>query len=567
MKTIVKTFVIAIFLCTCTICFGQEQSDGLPITLEVVTEKVFANGAVQLRGNTTSLDNDPGLFSIEIEKPDHQVDILKVRADKKTGEFLAKYYPKTVGKYTATAFSPDKLKTASAEFEVKLNWNSSGEVENLQKELDKTVSAIESSINEIAKDPSLPDEDKNKIKEKWEKAKTGIGKYKSGISEVKKGLDETKKVTDKFPKFGDEIQIQERAGELYSQFDKQAEELKAIKDRLSNDKLKGEDVCGRLFALSEGCSMFSTMMNLYSNNIVTILTNIAIDKAWPKFYEKLSNNKGVDEVNFSVVQAGKAFFSSKGNISELKSANYGAGVAGDLTQFVSDQVRKKICMEYYSPLNGEYTLEFKNNGKQYMYYKYQYAGKIALMAKKEKARKEGANFSGYLEANINNVDFTDDVWAVEDKSKWDEIYYKRLKMIVAPLDLTKNDPGFGTMARQAFPGAFYFPLKGKIVDGKMVIELMPAMMELSSYNTNRTAIIVQDPNNEYNRRGVLFSYPTTTAWFMITRSMKMTDKNPKVVLPIKSEGGKNIIEGKFNRTETPGETNVNFKLNFKMVNQ
>jgi|GEM_PF-1764190 len=567
MKPTFKIGFIFLFVFMGIRCFSQEQSNGLPITIEVATGKVFADGAVKLQGNTTSLDENPGLLSIEIQKPDKSVEVLKVRADKQTGNYFAKYFPKTVGKYKATAFSPDKLKSASAEFEVQLNWNSGTEIENAQKALDKTVTAIENSISEISKDPALPDEDKKKIEEKWEKAKFGIGKYKSGISEAKKGLDEIKKVTDKYPKFSEEIRIQERAGELYSELDDQTKKLEAIRDRMSGEKLKGEDVCGRLFALSEGCAMFSTLMNFKSTNIVNILKNITIDKAWPQFYKTITKDKGTDEANFSAVQAGKAFASSEGNIANLKSFDYGAGVIGDFTQFVSDQVRKKICMEYASPLNGEYSLEFKNNGRQYLYYKYQYAGKISLMATKEKAGKEGANFSGYLEANINKVDFTDDIWAVEDKSQWQEIYYRRLKMIVVPTDLTKNDPGFGVIAREAMPGAFYFPIKGKIVDGKMVIELLPAMMELSSTNANRTAVIVQDPNNEFNRRGVVFTYPTTTAWFMITRSMRMTDKNPKVVLPIKSEGGKNSIEGNFSRTENPADTSVNFKLTFKMTNQ
>jgi len=567
MKSITKILFLAFCFLAGNFCFSQEQSNGLPVTLEVVTGKVFADGAVQLQGNTTSLDNDPGLLSVEIKKPDNSIEVLKVRADKKTGNFLVKYYPKIVGKYKATAFSPDKLKSASAEFEVALNWNSKSEIENTKKELDKTVAAIESSISDISKDPALPNDDKTKIQEKWKKAKSGIDTYKTALSELQDGMDKIKKATDKYPKFGQEIRIQERAGEIYSELEDQTEKLKAIKDRMSNDKLKGEDVCGRLFALSEGCAMFSTMMNFKSTSIVAILKNIAIDKAWPEFYKTISHEKGVDEINFAVVQAGKAVASSEGKIASLKSADYGAGVAGDLTQFITDQVRKKICMEYTSPLSGEYSLQFKNNGKQYLYYKYQYAGKISLMAQKEKAGKEGANFSGYLEANINNVDFTDDIWAVEDKSQWREIYYRRLKMIVVPADLTKNDPGFGVMARQAMPGAFYFPIKGRIIEGKMVIELLPAMLELSATNANRTAIIVEDPNNEFNKRGVIFSYPTTTAWFMITRSMRMTDKNPKVVLDIKSVGGKNIIEGNFTRTETPQDTKVDFKLNFKMVNQ
>lgn len=563
-----KLFSLLLAAFAISIAQAQEKTDGLPITLEVVTVKAYTDGAVRLQGTSTSLDNDPGQVTIEVKKPDGSIDKLSIRADKETGNFFIKYIPKAVGDYKATAFSPDKLQTASAEFSVEMDWDKGEEITAAQKEAEKTLTAIETFTNSLFSGNQLSQEEIATTKQKIKTAKDKLGEYKNALAQIKEGFDHAKKIVSKYPEFGPYVRMPEKAGAINSTLDEQTKELKNIQQRFSPDKLKGADVCGRLFALSEGCALFSTVMNFKSTNIISIIKNIAIDKAWPKFYDAHLAPKKIldDNENFLAKQAGKAFATAEGKLSNLASFDYKAGVVGDLTQYISDQVLKKLCTEYSGELTGEYAMEFKNNGKRYMYYKYKYVGKISLLARKDGADKEGANFSGYLEGNINNVDFDDDIWAVEDKSQWQQEYYRRLKMIVVPANLNKNDPGFGAIARQGMPGAFYFPIKGKIEQNKMIIELQPAMMELSTTNANRTAIIVSDPNNPYNRRGVLFTYPTTTAWFILTRTMRMADKNAKAAIPIKKEENKTVIEGNFTRTETPSDTKVDFKLNFKLSN-
>lgn len=560
---------VYVIACTCFIqitLYAQEKSEGLPITLEVVTGKVYTDGAVRLQGVTTSLDKDPGQVTIDVKKPDGNSDKLFVRADKADGKFFIKYLPKTVGPYVVTAFSPDKLQTATVEFEVELDWNSPEEMETAKKEVQAAMAAIEAGTEQIISENLLPPPKVTALKEKVKKTKDRLQEYIDALTLLKEGYKKVSEIITKFPDFGPYTKMPEKAGSIDSYLKEQNKEIKEVSGNLSSEKLKGEDVCGRLHALSEGCALFSSLMNIKSKQIIGVIKNIAIDKAWPEFYKRevASQNQRGDTENFLAVQAGKAMASAEGKLSKLVSFDYGAGVVGDLTQFISDQVRKKLCGEYSGELEGEYALEFKNNGKRYMYYKYKYVGKIALMARKDKMQKEGANFSGYLEGNINDVEFDDNVWAVEDKSKWDEEYYRRLKMAVVPINLNKNDPGFGAIVRQGMPGAFYFPIRGQIVKGKMIIELLPPMMELSAANTNRTAIIVSDPNNAFARKGVLFTYPPTTARFIITRTMRMPDDNPKVALEIKNEAGGDHIDGDFARTETPADTKVEFKLKFKM---
>jgi hypothetical protein len=199
-----------------------------------------------------------------------------------------------------------------------------------------------------------------------------------------------------------------------------------------------------------------------------------------------------------------------------------------------------------------------------MYYKLQFKGKISLYCLKSQGNKNESQWDGFIEANVVKVDFTDNVWAVEDKSKWEEKYYKRIPMIVSPYEYSEKDPGFGAIARGALPGAFYFPIKGKMVNGKMVIQLLDARIDLNQLNSNKTVMIVAQPNNPLSVRGIVFDYPITTAQFILTRAMRMPEKNPIVTLDIVKENEVNKIKGKFTRTETPTDIKVDFNLNFEM---
>jgi hypothetical protein len=103
-----------------------------------------------------------------------------------------------------------------------------------------------------------------------------------------------------------------------------------------------------------------------------------------------------------------------------------------------------------------------------------------------------------------------------------------------------------------------------MVNGKMVIQLLDARIDLNQLNSNKTVMIVAQPNNPLSVRGIVFDYPITTAQFILTRAMRMPEKNPIVTLDIVKENEVNKIKGKFTRTETPTDIKVDFNLNFEM---
>lgn len=315
-------------------------------------------------------------------------------------------------------------------------------------------------------------------------------------------------------------------------------------------------------------------MNFASGGILAIGKSIFIDKVWPKYYESKALKSFTANDNFVFTQAGKAGISAIDGLKELTTKSFGAGMAGDLVQFVSLELMKKYCTEYKGPISGDYELEFKNSGKMYMKYKLTYEGKMSLYCLKqnlENAQKAGSGkipkFSGYIEGNVTKMEFTDDVWAVEDKSDWDEIKNQRIPAPVIPANISEKDPGFGAVARAASPGSFYFPLQAQLVQGKMIIKLMPTLSDFTDAFANRTIVVVRAKQEPHNVSGAVFNYPITTARFILTRSMRMKDDSPTVTIDIKTTNGVSTLAGDYHRTETPNDTKVGFNMKLKMSNE
>ena len=310
-------------------------------------------------------------------------------------------------------------------------------------------------------------------------------------------------------------------------------------------------------------------MNFASGGILAIGKSIFIDKIWPKYYESKAPKKFDANDNFVFTQAGKTALSATDGLAAIQSASFGAGMVGDLTQFVSNEMIRKYCTKFKGPISGTYKVEFKNEGKTYCNYTLKYEGEISVYCKKTTFEKATIpKLSGYLEGNVTNMNFTDDVWAVEDKSDWNEIKSQRIPAPALPFNASKEDPGFGAAARGVLPGSFYFPLQAQIVQGKMIIRLMPAISDFSPAYTNRSIMVVKAKRSPYNVSGAVFEYPIENANFIITRSLRMKESSPTVTLDIKTTNGVSKLAQSFTRSEAPdASTKVDFAMNIEMSNE
>jgi hypothetical protein len=254
--------------------------------------------------------------------------------------------------------------------------------------------------------------------------------------------------------------------------------------------------------------------------------------------------------------------------SALNTDGFGLGMAGDFVQFVSTELFKEYCTEYKGTISGDVTMEFKNEGKTYLRSKMYYEGKISVYCLKTGLKAPIPKLSGYIEGNATKMEFTDDVWAVEDKSEWEEIKYQRIPAPVLPMNASEKDPGFGAAARAALPGSFYFPLDAQIVQQTLLIKLLPARSDITDAFMNRTIVVAKAKQEPHNISGAVFQYPLTTARFFLTRTMRMKpDDAPTVALKMTTKNGTTTIDQSFPRTESPDpDTKVEFNLNVKLSN-
>ncbi len=558
--------IISCFACLfifVQLCLSQGKTDGLPITVQVNTSVNLSNGSVELSGVSNSLDKEPGQVYIEIVTPGGNTDKLSTRADNETKKYMVKYTPKALGKYEVTAYASDKKQSAKITFEVSAEIAITESFKAFDDAKKKSLSTLETALN-AAIAPMAEAEDIAKTKSEVQKAKQKIKEFDDSWNKMKEAVKGVQDLAKKHP----EIKkiVAPLLGKLGSQLSESNAFLTQMEKDLGTSKSKADDECQTLYRVSEGCALFSTVMNVASGGILKIAASIFIDKAWPKIAENMKNVSTYSETDKLVfTQAGKTGLTAMDGLSAIQTKSFGAGMVGDLVQHVSNNLIKSLCAEFKGPISGDYTLDFKKDGKTYMKYKLTYEGTVYVSCRKNKMKGSMPKLSGYLEGNVTKMEFTDDVWVIEDKSDWDEIKYERIPAPVVPLNTSEKDPGFGAVARGVVPGSFYFPLQAQIVQEKMIVKLMPARNEFTDAFANRTVMVVRAKAKPHNIDGAVFQYPITTARFILTRSLRMEDKSPTVTLDISTKNGDKTIEKGFTRTESPdADTKVDFNLKLKM---
>lgn len=557
--TMILKRIISCFACLfilVQLCLSQGKTDGLPISVQVNTSVNLSNGSVELSGVSNSLDKEPGQVYIEIITPGGTSDKLSTRADNETKKYLVKYTPKELGKYEVTAYASDKKQSATTTFEVSADIAVTEIFKTFDDAKKKSLSTLETALTDAIAPIAQP-EDIAKANAEIQKLKQEIKEFDDSWGKMKEAVKSVQELAKKYPEMKE--MVAPELGKLSSQLTGSSDILKQVEKDLGSSKSNASDECNKLYQVSEACAFFSTAMTIASGSVVTIARNIFVDKIWPKIADTMFS-KFSDNDKFVYTKAGETGMSAHKGLSGAGVKTFNAGTA------ISKGLFKKFCAEYKGPVNGDYTLEFKKDGKSYMKYKLTYEGKASVYCRKDKLKNATIpKLSGYLEGNVTKMEFTDDVWVVEDKSDWDEIKYERIPAPVVPFSTSENDPGFGAVARGVVPGSFYFPLEAQIVQGKMVIKLMPALSEFTDAFANRTVMVVRAKAEPHNVDGAVFQYPVTTARFILTRSMRMDDESPTVTLDIKTLNGDNTVEKGFTRSESPdADTKVDFNLKLKL---
>ncbi len=544
-------------------CNAQGFGNGLPITLKLNTPVNVAFGNVEFAGTVQSLNDEPATVFIEIKTPNQSIDQVSGRADKATGCYIIKYYCKTIGTYTATAYASDKVQNASIDFEVTADVELDKSFNELTNETEKAVTTLDAYITKGIQDLVKPEEIAT-TKQKVDKLKKAVKDFNNHFANLKKAVESLNTLCKKYPDA--KKTAAPYLGKLASEVKTQTDLVKQVTKDLKNSETPVDD-CKKAYMVAEAAAAYSTTMNLAAGGILKIGASIFIDKVWPIFAEKYAPKVFTDNDKFLFTQSGKTALTALDGIKEIKNASFGAGMMGDLTQYISKNLFKQYCTEYKGVVSGTFAIENKNEGKMYSKYSLVYEGMASLYCKNTELKKGIPKLNGYLEANVTKIEFTDNVWAVEDKKEWDEVKYVRIPFPVVPVNATQADAdlGFGALARAALPGAFYLPLEAKIVQEKMIIKIMPAKVDFSPLFTNKTLVVARAKYGAKNLSGGVFEYPIQSGFFMITRSVKQGDNAPTFSLDIKKENQTKVLQGEFPRTVSPsGDIKVDFLFKIKL---
>lgn len=275
-------------------------------------------------------------------------------------------------------------------------------------------------------------------------------------------------------------------------------------DEFSNHEPLDNTICEYLVMVKEACAAFSTVTNVFSKSIGTILTNITLDKGVPATIGLGTQSIGtpVDPDKEGVSkEAGKIFATALTDANSLTSKIGVAGIAGDLVTMTSDYLLKKYCGVYEGTIKHNYTVIFRTGDHQ-IWWKYgvEMEAAFSLRYPKDKTGGRTIKMKGNMEGNATKFTFfADALQAVKDEMQGRD---KFVKVVVLkdflppaiPFATSQQDKmGFGAAARAvATPSYFNIPVDAEYNTDveKIKIFINPALADFSPAVENREIYLV-----------------------------------------------------------------------------
>lgn len=411
------------------------------------------------------------------------------------GKFYLDWNPTNTGKdtgmFTVTAISSDKKEKKSATFSVKPfklphydDWPGQN-ISETKKALEKLETAVDMVRDGIgSKDKAELDKKMKELKEKVDDVLVlfkDLGKANKDMMQL---AEKEKKLPPNYAEY---------LAELYRSLDDQASQMKKINETAVH-KPQDNTICEYLVMTSEACAAFSTFTNIWSRSLATIAKNIVIDKAIPATVGAMNNNRVSGNVEFSGKESSKIFATSLFDAESLSSKLGRAGFAGDFIQYTSDVLLKTYCGVFKGDFKHDYEIISRNN-KGEIWYKYGTKMESTFSLRYPKSKNQGnvIKMKGNLEGNATNFSFfadleKEDGFQEGSKGKIEIVPLHVYKPAALPFATSKNDPGFGAVARGiATPAYFNIPVDAEYdVDAdKIKIFLNPAIVDFTDLVTTQ----------------------------------------------------------------------------------
>jgi hypothetical protein len=291
--------------------------------------------------------------------------------------------------------------------------------------------------------------------------------------------------------------------ELNNTLSGQASDMARL-DEFTNHEPSDNTICEHLVMVKEACAAFSTVTNIFSKSVGTILSNITLDKGVPAAIGMGTQSLGtpVDPDKEGVSkETGKIFATALTDANSLTSKIGVAGIAGDLVTMASDYLLKKYCGLYEGTIKHDYTVIFRNDDHQ-IWWKYgvEMEATFSLRYPKDKTGGKTIKMKGNMEGNATKFTFfADALQAVKDQMQGRDKFVKVVVLkdflpVALPFATSQNDKlGFGAVARGiGTPAYFNIPVDAEYNTDAETIKLFinPALVDFSSIVENRELYMV-----------------------------------------------------------------------------
>ena len=467
----------------------MKPTDGF-ITLALSANTIFTGGTILINGESVKYKN---LNQVEITVSGPSAKNVKTIPLADDGKYRTAWIAADKpGEYTVTVKSSDKKTQQSAKITVYTLPDLGNWCDNNIAEVNKAFDKLKSSAAKVA--DGISPKDKAELEKKLADVKDKV----DNVLKLYKDLNTAGKETAQLAKSGKRLPrgLAGNLSDLNNNLADQTQQIKSLEEISEHEPLDNT-ICEYIVILNEACAAFQTVTNFWSRSILTILSNIATDKAAPAVAGGI-NDAGVGieaPYDFPLKELTKIYATSKVDAESLSTKLGKAGIAADLAQFALDVLLKIYCGVFKGNFTHDYNIQFRNNnGENWWAYGVDMKAVLLLRYPKDKNKGSIIKMKGNLEGNAIKFDFWQDIAKENDfhavsKGKIEVVPIKTFTPLAVSVATSERDIlGFGAIARGlATPAYFNITIDAEYdVDAKKIkIFVNNAIMDFSNLVANQ----------------------------------------------------------------------------------
>jgi hypothetical protein len=531
------------------------EAGGLPIELTVKPALVAVNSPVTFAGSLPGFTTG-GNVSITVTPPEAAQVVLTAKAgvDGKFSIVFSK--TSSIGKYRVRAVAPDGQGFVVDSFTVMgIGAVATSHTAAIKHTYTLVTTAV-TTIREItlATTPSPPQQLLLQRLDQVEKQLAGTTAVTEEFNAVVQSLAD---VAAKYPEARPTLQpILDELTPMAAELEQRLPQI----EKLIDGSKKLTQFCDDMVVVEETLIALTWALGV-TDKMYSTLLNWVISKGTPAVVKFVSNDA------VPQVAQDAASIAIKTGIKRLKSGYWiktALAAVKDIMQVATREVFDVYCERFQGPVTAHLLVSLNQAGQPYLKYDIELAGKIVVNYAKD-AKSTRIPVKGYIEGNATRFGLSENValllGLVEPKYRRPPTARLRFMPPGAPYI-----ESLGMVGRMATPGYFNIPVNGELVDGKLILRIEKAAIDLSeSLNKGKLVMIwlMSLPPFVHVETATV---PLQNARFIIARGI--VEPEPQFPITVDMAGNRSVVSRQFSRDHNdPGaDIRVQFDVRVKACN-